>query len=103
MNFIVGKDLSLFPSISSGDFECKELDMVLAQDFQPGSILWDVGANVGIWSVLLAEKFASCKIISFEPQKDIHPILAKNISNNYLINIEVMEIGLGAKLETGRT
>lgn len=98
-NFIVGKDLSLYPSISTGDFECKELDIVLAKNFQRGSILWDVGANVGIWSVLLAKEFSSCKIVSFEPQKAVHQFLLKNISDNHLTNIEVMEIGLGASIE----
>jgi FkbM family methyltransferase len=97
-NFIVGKDLSLYPSISSGDFESKELDIVLAKNFQPGSILWDVGANVGIWSVLLAKEFSSCKVVSFEPQKAVHQFLRKNISNNHLTNIEVMELGLGASV-----
>jgi len=98
-NFIVGKDLSLYPSINSGDFESKELDIILAQNFQPGSILWDVGANVGIWSILLAKEFSSCKVVSFEPQKEAHQFLQRNISNNHLTNIECMGIGLGATLE----
>jgi FkbM family methyltransferase len=98
-NFIVGKDLSLYPSISSGDFESKELNIILAKNFQRDSILWDVGANVGIWSVLLAKEFSSCKIISFEPQKAAQRFLQKNISNNHLTNVEVMQIGLGASVE----
>ena len=98
-NFIVGKDLSLYPSISSGDFESKELNIILAKNFQRDSILWDVGANVGIWSVLLAKEFSSCKIISFEPQKAVQQFLQKNITNNHLTNVEVMQIGLGASVE----
>jgi len=98
-NFYVGMDLGIFPSVYSGDFESAELDLALSQNFSKGSIIWDVGANVGIWSVLLAQGFPDSKVISFEPQKTALDLLEKNILQNNLTNIEVFEMGLGASCE----
>ena len=98
-NFVVGKDLSLFPSINSKDFESKELDIALNLNFPPGSVLWDVGANIGIWSVLLARRFPATRIISFEPQTAVHELLTMNIAANCVSNIEIQKIALGASCE----
>ena len=98
-SFVVGKDLSLFPSVNSGDFESKELDIVLNLNFPPGSIIWHVGANIGIWSVLLARKFSASKIICFEPQTAVQQLLRKNITANRVSNIEIQKIALGASSE----
>jgi hypothetical protein len=50
-----------------------------------GAILWDIGANVGIYSVYAA-KARGCKVIAFEPSVFNLELLARNIFINELKN-----------------
>ena len=51
--------------------------------FVSGSILWDVGANVGLYS-LYAAKSRQCKVVAFEPSVFCLEFLARNIWLNKL-------------------
>lgn len=51
-------------------------------DFKEGDIVIDIGANVGIVSILLAKKFPFLKIYSFEPLKENYDNFIKNIELN---------------------
>jgi FkbM family methyltransferase len=46
--------------------------------FDDGDVIVDIGANVGLVSVVLGKKFPNTKIYSFEP----HPINFSNLVNN---------------------
>jgi len=48
-----------------------------------GAVLWDVGANVGLYSVYAA-KARDCRVYSFEPSVFNLELLARNISLNLL-------------------
>ena len=54
------------------------LDTLAADD-----ILWDVGANVGMYSIYAA-RFRRCKVIAFEPESQNFAVLVRNISLNGL-------------------
>ena len=47
-------------------------------------IFWDIGANIGIYSVYAATKFDNIEVISFEPSTSNLRILSRNISINKL-------------------
>lgn len=49
-------------------------------------ILWDIGANVGLYSIYAAIKHSNCEIISFEPSTSNLRTLSRNISINNLEN-----------------
>ena len=51
-------------------------------DFKEGDIVIDIGANVGMVSILLAKKFPFIKIYSFEPLKENYDNFIKNIELN---------------------
>ena len=51
-------------------------------DFKEGDIVIDIGANVGMVSILLAKKFPFLKIYSFEPLKENYDNFIKNIELN---------------------
>ena len=51
-------------------------------DFKEGDIIIDIGANVGMVSILLAKKFPFIKIYSFEPLKENYDNFIKNIELN---------------------
>lgn len=44
-------------------------------------IIIDGGANIGLFSVLMKNKFPDAKIISIEPDKDNYALLRKNVSS----------------------
>ena len=47
-------------------------------------IFWDIGANIGIYSVYAATKFNDIEVVSFEPSTSNLRILSRNISINDL-------------------
>lgn len=51
-------------------------------NFKEGDIVIDIGANVGMVSILLAKKFPFLKIYSFEPLKENYDNFIKNIELN---------------------
>jgi FkbM family methyltransferase len=64
-------------------------------------ILWDIGANVGIYS-LYAAIIKKAKVISFEPMSNSYNVLLKNIDiNNLNKKIYTYPIALGNKNENG--
>jgi FkbM family methyltransferase len=65
-------------------FSAKEPETLQWIDSIPeGAVLWDVGANVGLYSVYAAKK-RNCRVFSFEPSVFNLELLARNISLNGL-------------------
>lgn len=60
---------------------------------RPGDIFWDVGANIGFYS-LLAAGCSDVKVIAFEPNPATVGVLKKNIEINNRSNIRVLNIAL---------
>jgi FkbM family methyltransferase len=58
-------------------------------------IFWDIGANIGLYSIYAAINFPKSTIISFEPSTLNLNILSRNISlNNLEKQINIFQIGL---------
>ncbi len=55
----------------------------------------DIGANIGQFSYTLKSLYPQIYIYSFEPNKEIYPILTKNLSN--FKDVQVYNFGLGNK------
>ena len=47
-------------------------------------IFWDIGANIGIYSIYAALKHQHIQVVSFEPSTSNLRILSRNISINNL-------------------
>jgi len=60
-------------------------------------IIFDIGANVGLYSLLAAATNASARIHAFEPTPEIAASLCENIQLNKLQNILVNRLGVGNK------
>jgi len=56
-------------------------------------IFWDIGANVGMYSVFIAKRF-SCHIYSFEPSKKYHKFLKLNTS--FFKKVKAYNFGIGS-------
>jgi len=93
----VGKDVSIFPSLYRGTYERFELDMLLGYAFKNTFVFWDVGANIGIYSILFSKKHPSWKIYAFEPNNEVEILLRENIAKNSSQNIEIVPLALSDK------
>ena len=60
------------------------------------SCVFDIGANIGLFSMFIKEKFPNASIFSFEPYPALFEILKKNLTN-IDSNIHLFDCGLGAK------
>ncbi len=72
----------------------------LLKIIKPGDICWDVGANIGFYTCLLASLVEdSGAIVAFEPAARTCGYLNENISLNQFTNVTVVNKGLGDKQE----
>ena len=80
-------DLKLFVPDELNDwraitFASKEPETLAWIDtFENSSVFWDVGANIGLYSIYAAQK-KSCKVVAVEPSIFNLEILAKNVALN---------------------
>jgi FkbM family methyltransferase len=100
MEIKVGRDLSLFPSLIRGDFEHDELQMVSGLKLDSGVSIWDVGANIGVYSIFFAKTFKNVKIVSFEPSKSTFGLLKENLFHNKCDQVSLFNCGLGKSTES---
>ena len=58
-------------------------------------IFWDIGANIGLYSIYAAVKFKNISVVSFEPSSSNLRILSRNISINKIENkIKICQLPL---------
>lgn len=88
------RDSILSRFIFRGDFEKKELEF-LKSKLKTGDIFIDIGANIGLFSMIASELVGKQgRIIAFEPSPSTYHRLLGNIELNEFINIEARNIGL---------
>ena len=67
----------------------------MVNNFKNNKTFWDIGANIGIYSIYAATKFTKLKIIAFEPSTSNTRTLSRNISiNNFDNKIKIFPIAL---------
>lgn len=68
---------------------------LLAHRLRPGMVLYDLGANIGLYSLLAARIVgaAGC-VYSFEPDAEVAARLRRNIARNGFTNVTVIEAGV---------
>lgn len=87
-------DSVLSETIYAGRFENAELDFV-TRYLKKGDVFLDVGANIGLFTVVAASKVGSNgHIFSFEPVKKTFLRLSENIRLNNLSNVSLFNAGL---------
>ena len=91
--FVIGRDLSLYPAVRKGWFESEEIDVLLAR-VAPADTIWDVGGNVGLYSVLLARAAADGQVVAFEPVPASRERLLDNLERNAVTNVTVEPLAL---------
>ena len=76
-----------YRAISFSEKEPETLEWI--DKIEPGAVLWDIGANIGLYSVYAA-KTRSCLVFAFEPSVFNLEFLARNIYMNNLSNTIVI-------------
>ena len=85
--------------LNFGTYEQKELDMMgrlMGDDFT----VWDVGANIGWYSINLAKAFPGSRILAFEPIPATYRQLQRNIELNQVRNVEALNFGFSNQAGT---
>jgi len=92
LTFTVPNKLNLY---RVDTFSTKEPETLEWIDRMPdGSVLWDVGANIGLYSCYAA-KHKKCKVFAFEPSVFNLELLARNIFvNNLNLSISIVPFAL---------
>ena len=82
--------------IALGKYEEYETILMLSQ-VKKESVVVDVGANIGYYTLLLVQKCK--KVYAFEPDKECFLILKKNVEENKLGNVVLINKAVGDKNE----
>lgn len=78
-------------------YEPYETKLILRQT-KKGDVVIDVGANIGYYTVILADKVGnSGKVYAFEPDKINFEILKKNIEINKFKNVVAINTAVGSR------
>jgi FkbM family methyltransferase len=74
------------------------IQKVLGERLHPGMVFYDLGANIGLFTLLAARLVgATGRVISFEPDGDAAARLRRNIERNQFTNVTVIEAGVWSK------
>lgn len=82
-------------ALSLGSYEQEEMDMSLAllNMLDDESVIFDVGANLGWYTLNILKDVSSRKVYSFEPIEETYYKLKKNIEINKVENANAFNIG----------
>jgi predicted RNA methylase len=58
---------------------------------EPGDIIYDVGASVGLFAIAASEKVPNGSVIAFEPDPETNQRLRANVDLNGVGNVQVVD------------
>jgi FkbM family methyltransferase len=68
---------------------------VLAQRLRPGMVFYDLGSNIGLFSLLAARLVGpNGKVYSFEPDPEVAGRLRRNVARNGFLNVTIVKAGV---------
>jgi len=74
-----------------------EKQQLISREVQADSVFWDVGANVGFYSLLASELVGSGKVFAFEPVPRNLSYLREHLALNRVTNVEVLPTAVSDK------
>jgi FkbM family methyltransferase len=89
-------DITIAPSLLSGEFERFELSL-FEQVLRPEMTVLDIGANIGIYSINAARRIRPGRVYAFEPVPENVSLLERNIGLNGLDNVDVVRNAVGER------
>jgi FkbM family methyltransferase len=74
-----------------------EKQRVISKEVRPNTVFYDVGANVGFYSLLAAVLVGPGKVFSFEPLPRNISYLKRHLALNHASNVDVQELAISDK------
>jgi FkbM family methyltransferase len=68
---------------------------VFAEQVHPGGVVWDIGANIGFYSLIAARCAGGGRVLAFEPLPQNAEAIRRNLALNRLTNVSVIGLALG--------
>jgi FkbM family methyltransferase len=91
------EELRLLESAGGAGGEQRVLERLIAS-LKPGDVVFDIGANVGLYTVLLAKVVGEGGlVIAFEPESQTYAHLVDNLKLNSLTNVRCFRKALGER------
>ena len=95
INFFVPNNLILWRVDTFYKKEPETLEWINSFQNNPGYSFWDIGANIGLYSIYNATRNDKLKTIAFEPSSSNLRVLSRNISiNNLSESIHIFPLAL---------
>lgn len=96
--------LGKFPCYTTGKFESEfiykeifEKDTYDISNLPEEPFVVDAGANIGLFSLFVKEKYPSAKILAFEPAPQTYDSLCRNLALNKINDVRHFNYGLSSK------
>jgi FkbM family methyltransferase len=80
-------------SLNFRDYESHEIGAVL-RILKACNTIFDIGANVGLYSIAIGQRFPDSKVIAFEPVPATYRELQRNLVLNGIANVTTLNQGL---------
>jgi FkbM family methyltransferase len=72
----------------------RAMQQFVVREVKRGSVFYDVGANVGFYSLLAAGLVGTGRVFAFEPLTENVAYFAKHVKLNGITNVEVLEMAI---------
>lgn len=69
-------------------------ELINSFSFKDGSIIVDIGAGTGNFSIILAEKFPKCRILHVDSDLAMNLKAAEKIKSRKIANIEIINVNV---------
>jgi FkbM family methyltransferase len=73
---------------------------LLAASVSPGSVVWDVGANIGFYTLIAARLVGAGRVVAFEPLPANCAAIRRNLALNGITNVQIVEVALSEESGT---
>ncbi|MDO8561297.1 MAG: FkbM family methyltransferase [bacterium] len=74
--------------------EIASKDIYRLKSIKDPSIILDIGANIGVFTILAARRFPNAKVVAVEPQANNFAALEANVHRNKLSNVELHRVAV---------
>jgi FkbM family methyltransferase len=68
---------------------------VFAEHIPSGGVVWDIGANIGFYTLIASRHVGRGHVVAFEPLPENQRSIRRNLALNAVTNVEVVGVALG--------
>lgn len=98
INFTANETSPMLRELFWNYYRCDfEFSVIIVELVKSSKVFFDIGANIGYYSLITAKANPELKIFSFEPSNGPFYFLKKNIELNKLSNIKAFKYAVGAE------